>query len=371
MSRVKCRLIMAFAFMMILLLGNVFVVNAEETTSSRDYLNSLNAGVTNVIGASAYKTEQSKAAVESLEEIVAKQQALIEPEEEESTLFMANVAYSVNVRVEPDENSDKAGLLYKDCGGRILERGDEWTRIQSGDLVGWVHNDYLLFDDEAESLAEDVGFKILTVETDALRIRMEPDANAGILALVANGDELEVIDDSDSDWIEVDYEGDTGYVSAEYVKITFELDAGETMEAIKKREEEEAEAKRKAELEKLKQKQAAVIADGNDVRLLAALIQCEAGTRDAAGQLAVGAVVMNRVRSGAYPGTISGVIYASGQFTPALNGKVAAVYNGKVADSCISAAQAAINGETNVGTATHFRRAGNHEGILIGGQVFW
>ena len=140
---------------------------------------------------------------------------------------------------------------------------------------------------------------------------------------------------------------------------------------IRKREEEEAEAKRKAELEALTASRDAVIADGNDLRLLAALIQCEAGSESYAGKLAVGAVVMNRVRSGAYPNTISGVIYASGQFTPALNGKVARVYDSDIADSCFQAAEEALGGATNVGDATHFRRAGNHDGILIDHQVFW
>ena len=65
------------------------------------------------------------------------------------------------------------------------------------------------------------------------------------------------------------------------------------------------------------------------------------------------------------------VIYASGQFTPALNGKVAAVYNNKVYDSCYKAAQDAANGKTNIGTATHFKRAGRHEGTVVGGNVFW
>ena len=43
------------------------------------------------------------------------------------------------------------------------------------------------------------------------------------------------------------------------------------------------------------------------------------------GQLAVGAVVMNRLRSGAYPSSISGVIYQSGQFPPAGQGMVASI----------------------------------------------
>ena len=361
------------------LVVTVFVpqyVNADTVSNSREYLNSLNAGVSNLIDASAYQTEQSKEALEHIMKLAAEASSEEDEAEEESTLFMANVSHSVNVRVEPSEDADKAGVLYKDCGGRILEKGDGWTRIQSGDLVGWVSNDFLLFNEEAEALAEDVGFKILSVNTDALRIRKEPSDMAEVLALVANGDELEVIDDEQDNWIEVDYEGETGFVAAEFVNITFSIDAGETIEAIRIREEEAAAAAAAAAAEarkaKLREQQAAIMADGNDLRLLAALIQCEAGTRDAEGQLAVGAVVMNRVRSGAYPNTISGVIYASGQFTPALNGKVAAVYNGKIYDSCFVAAQAALDGQTNVGTATHFRRSkGGHEGVYYGGQVFW
>ena len=58
---------------------------------------------------------------------------------------MANVMQSVNVREEPSETSSLLGLLYKDCGGYILEYTDEWTLMQSGDLTGWVKNDYLFF----------------------------------------------------------------------------------------------------------------------------------------------------------------------------------------------------------------------------------
>jgi spore germination cell wall hydrolase CwlJ-like protein len=105
--------------------------------------------------------------------------------------------------------------------------------------------------------------------------------------------------------------------------------------------------------------------------LLAALIQCEAGNQPYEGKLAVGAVVMNRVRSGGYPNTISGVIYASGQFTPAGNGKVAKRLEAGIQESCIQAAREAIAGASNVGGATHFRRAGNHDGLVIGNHVFW
>mgnify|MGYP001146681855 CR=1 FL=1 len=146
--------------------------------------------------------------------------------------------------------------------------------------------------------------------------------------------------------------------------VDFHIDEGETLIAINKREEAEREAK-------LTANRGAVVVGGDDTRLLAALIFCEAGIETYNGKLAVGAVVMNRVRSGAYPGTIQEVISAPGQFGPAATGRVAAVMAAGPKASCVQAAQAALNGETNVGTVTHFRRAGGIDGIIIGNHVFY
>lgn len=286
------------------------------------------------------------------------------------TLVMADVNEAMNVREEPDASSTKIGVLYKDCGGTVLEQTEGWTKIKSGGLTGWASNDYLLFGEEAKALASEVGVTTATVKTDSLRIRREPSMDSHVLGLVGTGDKLEVIrEDDGSGFVMVDFDGADGYVSAEYVDISFRIDNGETLEEIRKREEEERKAKLKA---KLTANQGAVKTSDDELRLLAALIQCEAGNQPYEGQLAVGAVVMNRVRSGAYPNSVVGVVYASGQFTPAGTGHVADLYNnGGIKDSCMQAAQAAINGQTTVGGATHFRRAGAHDGIVIGGHVFW
>lgn len=320
----------------------------------KEYLDSLSAGVSNAISTNDDSNEgKTKERTRT---------------GEKSDLVMADVKAALNVRAEASEDSEKVGLLYKDCGGRILERKNGWTKIESGDLVGWAKDEYLLFDEDAEDLANEVGNLIVTIKTETLRVRKEPNEESSILGLIAQDDMLEVIEIVDDDWVSVYFENDKAYVSAKYVKVDFRIDAGETMASIKKREEEAA-AIRKQEIANANQ---AVIADADDLRLMAALIQCEAGSEPYEGKLAVGSVVMNRVRSGAYPNTISGVIYASGQFTPAVNGKVAKVYNnGNISDSCYQAAQEAMSGVSNVGDATHFRVAGNHDGILIGHQVFW
>lgn len=285
-------------------------------------------------------------------------------DEDETDLVMANVTQAMNIRVEPNEDAEKVGVLYKDCGGRILEQQDGWTKIESGDLVGWAKDEYLLFGEDAVALAEEVGVELVTSTTDALRIRKEANDDAEVLAVLTDNSFVDFVEDLGNGWISVDYNDETGYVKAEYVSTDFRIDAGETLAAIKAREEAEKEAE-------LTKNRGAVSASTDETRLLAALIQCEAGNQPYEGKVAVGAVVMNRVKSGAYANTISGVIYASGQFTPALNGNVDRVYNGSVSDSCIQAAQAALNGETTVGGCTHFRRAGGHEGQIIGDHVFW
>lgn len=349
----------------------------ENATSSKEYLDTLSAGVTTILTPDIVNETSGEqyllgmSAGKSVDSGTFRgtgKKGTDAKEEEESDLVMADVQNALNVRAEASEEAEKVGLLYKDCGGRILERKDGWTKIKSGDLIGWAKDEYLLFDEEAESLAGEVGNLIVTIETDALRVRKEPNTESGVFALIAQDDELDVIEVVNDEWISVDYQDEVGYVSAEFVDMDFHIDAGETMDVIRAREKAEAEARAKA---RLTANQGAVVAGADETRLLAALIYCEAGNQGYEGQLAVGAAVMNRVRSGAYPNSISGVIYASGQFTPAYNGRLARAYGNNIPDSCFTAAQESLNGGTNIGSATHFRRAGSHEGLVIGDHVFW
>lgn len=346
-----------------LVLSTILTVQTGMTAqagSTKNYLNDLNGGVATIL---------DPGTINSSEVINATAKELnltFTSEEEQSKLVMANVKNALNVRSDASEEADKVGKLYKDCGGTIIERKDGWTKLQSGNIIGWASDEYLLFGDDAKALANDVGKMMATVvNTKSLRVRMEPSENAGTYGLLPEGEIMEVIDNSDEDWICIDYEGNDGYVSAEYVSLDFQIDAGETMAEIKAREAAEREAKRHKNY-------GAYTTDADTTLLLAALIQCEAGGEAYEGQLAVGAVVMNRVRSGAYPDSIHGVIYASGQFTPALNGKVNRVYeSGKIKASCVQAAEEAISGISNVGDLTHFRRNNGREGLVIGNHVFY
>ena len=80
-----------------------------------------------------------------------------------------------------------------------------------------------------------------------------------------------------------------------------------------------------------------------DRYLLANLIYCEAGNQPYEGQVAVGAVVMNRVMSSVFPDTVVGVIYQNKQFSPVASGRLAlALAENRATDACYRAADAAM-----------------------------
>lgn len=103
--------------------------------------------------------------------------------------------------------------------------------------------------------------------------------------------------------------------------------------------------------------------------LMASLIFCEAGNQPYEGQVAVGAVVLNRVKSSVYPNSVSEVIYQSGQFSPAMSGWLDRVRaNAGYSESALQAAEDALNGSNPVGDCLYFSTGGY--GMQIGDHFF-
>lgn len=113
-------------------------------------------------------------------------------------------------------------------------------------------------------------------------------------------------------------------------------------------------------------------ADG-DRYLLANLIYCEAGNQPYSGQVAVGAVVMNRVMSSVFPDTVVGVIYQNKQFSPVASGRLAlALAEDHATAACYKAADEAMSGATTVGNCLFFRTPiEGLTGTQIGGHIFY
>ena len=345
------------------------ILTIEVFAADFSVLLSLNAGAARVIDSIDNMTMEEVTELATLddEEEAKEAEAEAKAEAEEYNIVMARVTQSMNVRALPDSNSERVGYLYADCGGTILERADGWTKLESGNLIGWAKDDYLVFGEAAYNLAQEVGIWEATVDVAGLRMRKEPNTDCGIWKSVEKGEIFQAVKEHTTDeWVAVEYGGALGYLSADYVTMDFVVDHGETLQDIKDRE-----------LREIREKQDLIVQEGasyigtTDEMLLAALIQCEAGNQPYEGQVAVGAVVMNRVKCPAYPNTITGVIYASGQFSPAKSGMIERIALSGVNESCIQAAKAAMAGESPVGDALHFRRVGMHDGFILADHVFW
>lgn len=142
----------------------------------------------------------------------------------------------------------------------------------------------------------------------------------------------------------------------------------ELEEAQKKEAEriaaEQAEAQRKAEEEA-----AVAQLQEADKELLASIIFCEAGNQPYEGQVAVGAVIMNRVKSAMYPNSISEVVYQSGQFGPAMTGWLDSVrYSAGYTPSAMQAAIDALSGSNPIGDCLYFDQGGM--GYQLGDHYF-
>lgn len=342
---------------------------------------------------SVEKTETQMVTVASKSEAAAEQEAAadeaaaiaedVEPEipelskteQEWQDKVMADVEDFLCIRAKGNANAEIVGKLYPTSVATVVKQGKTWTKIKSGDVKGFVKNEYLVFGSDAYENAKKVCKKYAYVQTNGLRIRSEADEDAKVISVADKKDQLlfnKKADKKDG-WVAVTVKAGNGYVSADYVKVKLgTTDAVSIEEEIAAQKAKEAAEKAAKASASAATQHEATSASVDDTTLLAAIIQCEAGSECYEGKVAVGAVVLNRVRSSSYANSISGVIYQRGQFGPASNGSLARVLaSGNISSSCRQAAADALAGSDPTGGRKNFHRANGRDGLVIGNHVFF
>lgn len=230
---------------------------------------------------------------------------------------LANVESEADVFGQAADGSEVVGKMYTNTILTVEEKGDVWSKVSSGSVVGYVKNEVLTFGSDAVARAAAIDMSNLQ--------------NAKTLEEIA------------------------------------------AEEAARKAAEEEAARKAAEEAARQAGSSArydeAMSASADDQTLLAAIIYCEAGNQPHDGKVGVGAVILNRVRSGSFPNSIRAVIYQRGQFGPAITGKLDRVLaSGNIPEACYQAAADALAGYNPIGDALYFGN-GNY-GQLIGDHYF-
>ena len=376
----------------------------EYELESADYLDSLisvEREATNMVAASAedvsieaqdadLSEEQTDVEADDDAETAEPEETLTAEEQDWQDKLMADVKDFLYVRTKADADSEIVGKLYKGDRALVKKQGDEWTKIASGSVKGYVKNEYCVFGQDAYTYAKKHCDTVAKVTIDGLRVRKSPAEDAGVVKTVVAGDEFKVNKKANKTdgWVAVKVDGDTCYVSADYVTLSLDTGKAVTIEeeiAAQKAEEEQkaAEAQKAATSNSSSSsngqttststtQNSSLAASADEETLLAALVQCEAGGQGVQCMTAVGAVVVNRVRSGSYPNSIYNVIYQRGQFGPASSGRLESRLASGVSSSARQAARAALSGSDPTGGAKSFKLASSgHAGVVIGPIVFY
>ena len=381
-------------------LAGFAVAMNEYEVESADYLDSLisvEKEASNMVAVSAEDISDKRQAEDEadvdvetvdVEAADAPEETLSAEEQEWQDKLMADVKDFLYVRAKADADSDIVGKLYKGDRALIKKQGSEWTKIASGSVNGYVKNEYCVFGQEAYAYAKKHCDTVAKVTIDGLRVRKSPAEDAGVVKTVVTGDKFKVNKKANKTdgWVAIKVDSDTCYVSADYVTLSLDTGKAVTLEeeaaAQKAEEEKKAAAAQTASSSSSSSngqttttsttQNTSLAASADEETLLAALVQCEAGGQGVQCMTAVGAVVVNRVRSGSYPSSIYNVIYQRGQFGPASSGRLESRLASGVSSSARQAARAALSGSAPTGGAKSFKLASSgHAGVVIGPIVFY
>ena len=149
---------------------------------------------------------------------------------------------TLNIRKKGSINAKIVGKMKKGNIATVLKKGSEWSKVRSGNVTGYVKNQYLVFGDEIENFAKQNVKKVAKVQMETLRVRKKASTDSKIVTLVSEDDKLKVKKQTD-DWAKVKVDGQTGYVSKDYAKVTYSFGKAKSMKQI----QAEQEAKKRAE----------------------------------------------------------------------------------------------------------------------------
>ena len=324
----------------------------------------------------------------------------------------------LDIHAEANTASAVIGQVMEDGHVAILAKYNDWVQIQAGEIAGWVPaenlveteisneeavaaNEQVIAERTGETASEDEFFaeeEVQQDETAALQAeaseaaqneieevqaaeeaaRIEAEAQAKAAAEEAARIEAEAQVKAAEEAARLEAEAQVKAAAEEAARIEAEAQAKAAEEAA--RLEAEAQAKAAAEEAariEAEAQQAALAAQtaaisAEELKLLANIIYCEAGSESYVGKVAVGNVIMNRVKSASQPNTITEVVYAKGQFSPVRNGSLQRALSSDKADAaCYQAAIEALAGAQPVGDKLFFRRNNGRSGQVIGHHVFY
>ncbi len=147
-------------------------------------------------------------------------------------LGIAQVDKYLNIRSGPGTDYKVVGKLPDEAACEILTIEDGWAQIISGEVEGYVSEEFLLQGMDAILAADSYVSTMVKVSADALKVRKEPNTESEVVTMVGMGDDLEMVDANIDGWVKVLLDGDEYYVSADYVEVEDTLKTAITLSEL-------------------------------------------------------------------------------------------------------------------------------------------
>ncbi|MBQ9277569.1 MAG: cell wall hydrolase [Lachnospiraceae bacterium] len=334
------------------------------------------------------------------------------------------VGDNINVRETADTDSKIVGKMNDGAVAVVNSTDGDWLNITSGEVTGYVKAEFVKTGNEAYDYAKDYYNITGVVKEDGVNIRKEATTSSEVIAAAYTGVTYDVdkeATEAADDWVCIAIDStNKGYINADYIEVTegypvavaYSDNTSDDKVADNKEKESEAKADDKAADNKSDKKETSktesnssakqetkteetttevqtteaqtteqtteaaadnqvavtVTARGSialseeDINLMAAVMTLECGSESYEGQLAVANVILNRLQSGRWGNTISGVVYAPSQFTVVNSPS----FNTYISPSCLQAAREACAGTNNIGGYMSFRPLYNIDTSSLG-----
>lgn len=195
----------------------VYEKSMAQTVEQVDKVIKVSAGVEEALQ-EAYAENDSESGIALAMEETAEQE-----ESEYSDFAIANVTNYVNVRTEPNTDSEVVGKMYDDSVAQILsiigEGEEEWFKIISGNVEGFIKSEFFIYGEEAAAVIDDYVTRYVVVKADRLNVREQPDITASRIGYKDFGEKAKLLE-YDKEWSKILYAEDKeGYVASEYITI--------------------------------------------------------------------------------------------------------------------------------------------------------
>ena len=278
----------------------------------------------------------------------------------------------LDIHAEANTASAVVGQVMDDGHVAILTKYNDWVQIQAGEIAGWVPAENLVETEISNEEAVAANEQVIAERTGATASEDEFFAEEEVQQDETAALQAEASEAAQNEIEEVQAAEEAARLEAEaQSKAAAEEAARLEAEAQAKAAAEEA-ARLEAEAQQAALAAQTAAISTEELKLLANIIYCEAGSESYVGKVAVGNVIMNRVKSASQPNTITEVVYAKGQFSPVRNGSLQRALSSDKADAaCYQAAIEALAGAQPVGGKLFFRRNNGRSGQVIGHHVFY